>query len=95
MIAMDEFKDTETVLNADERGRISLDSIANSRKYIVSQNVAEQLLPTPTAAMPDHEKWLWDNPEAIASVRQGLKEASAGPGQIVDFTRYADIEIED
>jgi len=29
-------------------------------------------------AIPEDERWLWDNPEALASVMQGLREAAEG-----------------
>ena len=94
-VVMDEFKDTQATICADERGRITLGSIAKSKRYLVSCNDAGQLLLTPAVVMPEYEAWLWSNPAALASVRQGLAEAAEGSGEAVDFSQYADLEIED
>jgi hypothetical protein len=32
----------------------------------------------PQIIIPDSEKWLYENPEALASFNQGLKEAAEG-----------------
>jgi hypothetical protein len=46
--------------------------------------------------VPERDLWLYNNPEALAMFQQGLAEAAAG--QVVggvDFTQYADDDIED
>lgn len=46
--------------------------------------------------IPDDEKWLWENPEALNLVLAGLKEAKERKGEYLgDFSQYAEIEIED
>ena len=95
VVALEEFKDMDTTLSADDRGRITLGSIAKSRKYIVSRNAVGQLLLTPAVVIPEYEQWLWKNPAALAAVQEGLKEAAEGKGRAVDFSQYADIEIDD
>lgn len=40
--------------------------------------------------IPAREKWLFENPEAVASVRRGLADAKAGRTQSLgSFAKYA------
>ena len=46
--------------------------------------------------IPERERWLFANPEALASVKQGLKESAAGETHYLgSFAQYADLEIDD
>ncbi len=41
--------------------------------------------------VPESEKWLYDNPVALASVRKGLADAAAGRTvNLGSFAKYAD-----
>lgn len=59
----------------------------------ITKNLKEKSIPD---NIPDDEKWLWENPEALNLVLIGLKEAKEEKGEYLgDFSQYAEIEIED
>jgi hypothetical protein len=46
--------------------------------------------------LAEHEKWLYNNPEALAAVKRGLADSAAGRVHVRrSYAEYADIEIED
>jgi hypothetical protein len=54
------------------------------------QNDARIAHTTP-ASIPESEKWLYENPKALASVRQGLADAAAGRTVYLgSFAKYVD-----
>ncbi len=57
------------------------------KKKSTSKRVAH---PVP-ASIPESEKWLYDNPTALASVRKGLADAAAGRiTYLGSFAKYLD-----
>jgi hypothetical protein len=45
---------------------------------------------------PNREQWLWENPEALATVRTGLNQAAQGETKSLgSFAQYANLDIED
>ena len=42
--------------------------------------------------LAEHEKWLYDNPEALAAVRRGLADSAAGRGVKMSFLEFADLD---
>ena len=52
--------------------------------------------PEKIISIPESERWLFENPEALAAVKQGLKESAEGKGEYLgSFAQYADLEIEE
>lgn len=93
----------------DERKRVSLTRALESLKerlgdkneldsairFGVYVNDAGQVLLSPEVSVPMHEAWLLRNPEALAKVKEGIRQASEGQLESIgSFAKYADDEIE-
>lgn len=90
------FRTVKEVVEPDSRGRFSIGAIAKSKTYRVQVNDAGQILLDPVVAIPERELWLWQNPEAIASVQRGIGQTGANEGHdLRSFAHYAEVEIED
>jgi hypothetical protein len=80
----------------DAKGRIALGKLAKGiSSYRVFQKSDGRLVLEPYAEIPARERWLYENPEAMAAVQEGLADLKAG--RVVsmgDFTQYANDEIE-
>jgi len=91
-----EFVETKTPVQADDRGRITLGKQASNKQYSVRENARGELLLTPVVSIPAHEAWLYNNPQALASVRKGLADAAAGRvHDLGSFAEFADLEIDE
>jgi len=63
----------------DAKKRLSLGvALGDSGAYNIYRNPLGQLILDPVRAVPAHEMWLYENPETLASVRQGLRESAEG-----------------
>ena len=79
-------EETKTV-HADERGRITLGAKAGRKDYRVRETAHGEIVLTPVVHVPERERWLWQNPEALAAVRAGLAQATAG--EVHDLGSFA------
>ena len=75
----------------DAKKRLSLgEAIGSATAYNIYRNPLGQLILDPVKAVPASEMWLYENAEALASVKQGLRESAEGKS--VDrgsFTEHA------
>ena len=64
----------------DAKRRITVSSLVPGSKvvYQVYQNRLGQIVLDPMKQIPAYESWLFENPAALAAVRQGLKESAEG-----------------
>ena len=78
-------------LRPDSKGRITLGKLAEGvSSYHLKPLPDGKLLLEPFTEIPARERWLWKNPEALRSVRQGIEDAAAGRLFYVgSFAKYA------
>ncbi|MBW4598555.1 MAG: hypothetical protein KME29_02825 [Calothrix sp. FI2-JRJ7] len=87
----------EAILTS-EQGNLTLGEAAKAKVYRVLTNDAGQILldPIDLEKIPENQRWLWQNPEALAMVLRGIQEAAEGKGRYLgSFAQYADLEIDD
>lgn len=76
-------------VKVDSKNRVCLPKSVRSSStiYRIYANDAGQIVLDPQVLIPASELWLHENKEAMASVRQGLKEA--GEGKVVEMPRLS------
>lgn len=64
----------------DSRKRVPLGKLLKriSAKLFNAEVVEGKIILEPMTAVPEREAWLYKNPEALASVKRGLKDAAEG-----------------
>ena len=63
----------------DAKKRLSLGgALAGGAAFNIYRNALGQLFLDPVKAIPASEAWLFENPQALASVKQGLRESAEG-----------------
>lgn len=69
----------------DSRKRVPLGRLVKglSTNLFNAQIIDGKIVLEPMKAIPEREAWLYQNPEALASVKRGLKDAAEG--KVVDF----------
>lgn len=85
----------DKILRPDAKGRISLGAIAKGVSgYKVTVNPKTHAVTLdPYTEIPLAERWLFENPEALRRVRQGIQDSKEG--KLVDrgsFLQYIDEE---
>ena len=94
------FSTTTSTVEVDNDGRLLLglflkQDIAN-QSYRILVNDMGQILLDPLTNIPEQERWLWKNPEALTSLERGLQQAAAGDvHDLGSFAEYADIDLDD
>jgi hypothetical protein len=63
----------------DAKKRLSLgDALRGATAYNIYRNPLGQVILDPVKTIPASEMWLYENTQALASVKQGLKESVEG-----------------
>ena len=74
----DEFEEVAT-RTIDDRNRLTLGELPKgSRRVRIYKNHRGEVLLRPVVEIPASEAWLFQNEEALESVKKGLKDASEG-----------------
>lgn len=74
----DEFQeiDTKTI---DDRKRVTLGKLINDAKRVrLYKNNRGEILLIPVIEIPASELWLYQNKEALTSIKKGLQDAARG-----------------
>lgn len=84
----------EITLRPDSKGRIALGALAKGvSSFRVHKEEGGRVVLEPFVEIPERERWLYKNPEALAMVEQGLRESAEGKTYYMgDFSQYADEE---
>jgi len=70
---------TEKILRPDSKGRICLGRLAEGvSSFHLTVDKERRIVLVPYSEIPSREKWLFENPEALASVKRGLHDSEAG-----------------
>ncbi len=74
----DEFEEIAT-RTIDDRNRLTLGELPKGSKRVrIYKNDRGEVLLRPVVEIPASEAWLFQNEEALESVKKGLKDASEG-----------------
>ncbi len=68
-----------------KRVRLSKTPVQEGVTYHIYINSTGQIVLDPQVSIPASEVWLFNNPDAIASVRRGLSDAAQGRVSKVDL----------
>jgi hypothetical protein len=84
----------EITVRPDSKGRIALGALAKGvSSFRVHKEEDGRVVLEPFVEIPERERWLYKNPEALAMVEQGLRESAEGKTHYLgDFSQYADEE---
>ncbi len=82
----------EITLRPDSKGRIALGALAKGvSSFRVHKEEGGRVVLEPFVEIPERERWLYKNPEALAMVEQGLRESAEGKTvRMGSFAQYAD-----
>lgn len=75
----------------DAKKRLSLgEAVGGATAYNIYRNPLGQLVLDPVKAVPASETWLYENVQALAGVKQGLRESAEGKSVVRgSFAKYA------
>ncbi len=84
------------VRQPDSSGRIIIGKEFKDKQFSVQVLPNGDILLSPVVVRHEREAWLYDNPEAMASVNRGLEQSARGEGRYIgSFAQYADDPIDD
>ena len=76
-------------LRPDAKGRITLGKLADGVSSYRARRLPDgKIVLEPFVEIPAEERWLWENKEALASVKRGIADAKAGRLTKMTFKKY-------
>ena len=78
----------------DSKGRIALGALAKGvSSFRAHLEAGGKIVLEPFVEIPAREHWIFKNPEALAKLERGLRDAAEGRTHYLgDFSQYADDE---
>jgi len=74
-----EFQLISEFAQPDAKKRLSLgEALSEATAYNIYRNSLGQIILDPVKTVPASEMWLYENPQALASVKRGLRESAEG-----------------
>jgi hypothetical protein len=91
LIRNSDFQLVSEFAQPDAKKRLSLgEALSGATAFNIYRNPLGQVVLDPVKTVPAYEAWLYENPEALASVMQGLKESVEGKSAYRgSFARHA------
>jgi hypothetical protein len=81
----------DKVLRPDSKGRVALGDLAKGVSSFHVTYDGDRIILEPFAEVPAREKWLFDNPKALASVKRGIADLAEGKTKSRgSFAKYVD-----
>ena len=69
----------DLTVRPDAKGRVTLGALAKGvSSYRISAEADGRLILEPYVEIPARERWVYDNPQALASLERGIADAAAG-----------------
>ncbi len=91
VIKNQDFQLVTEFVQSDAKKRLSLgDALSGRGAFNIYRNALGQIVLDPVKTIPLSEAWIFENPQALASVKQGLKESAEGKRRSRgSFAKYA------
>ena len=71
--------DAEITVRPDSKGRVTLGALAKGvSSFRVREEADGRLILEPYVEIPARERWVYDNPQVLASLERGIADAAAG-----------------
>lgn len=82
---------SKTVM-ADSKGRVALGIEAAGREFVVAPTqTGYRMEAVKTVVVPENEAWLWENPEALGMVLEGIEQSKHGKGRYLgSFAQFTE-----
>ncbi len=82
------------IKHPDSAGRILIGKKYKDKLFTVKEQPNGDILLSPVVVRHEREAWLFDNPEAMASLDRGLEQSARGEGtSLGSFAQFADEPI--
>ena len=78
VIKRSDFQLISEFMRPDAKKRVLIGEASSGTAFNVYRNSVGQIVLDPVKAIPTSETWLWENPAALAAVKQGLRESAEG-----------------